>query len=86
MKKEIRGLKDELITTKAGVDQWEEICCNADDYHVTMIKELCEQYETLLMTWMERDSVIRVDLEEADRHFNHHHQDINNVTNTASNH
>ena len=43
MKKEIQELKDELITTKAGVDQWKEICFNADDYHFTMIKELHEQ-------------------------------------------
>ena len=80
MKKEIWELKDELITTKAGVDQWKEICCNANNYHVTMIKKLHEQYETLLLTWMERDSVIRADLEEADRCFNHHHRDINNIS------
>ena len=62
MKKEIRELKDELITTKAGVDQWKEICCNTDNYHITMTKELHEWYETLSLTWMERDSIIRVDL------------------------
>ena len=80
MKKEIRELKDKLITTKAGVDQWKEICCNANNYHITMIKELCKQYETLLAAWMERDAVIRTDLEEADRHFNCHRRDINNVS------
>ena len=72
MKREMRELKDKFVTTKAGVDQWKEICCNADDYHITTIKEFHQQYEWLLTTWMERDSVIRVDLEEADNHFNHH--------------
>ena len=80
IKKEIWELKDELITTKAGVDQWKEICCNTNDYHITMIKELCEQYETLSLTWMERDEVIRADLEEADSRFNQHCHDINNVS------
>ena len=72
MKKEIWELKDELITTKAEVNQWKEICCDTDDYHITMIKELHKQYETLSTTWMERDSVIRADLEEADGCFNCH--------------
>ena len=40
LRQEMRGLKDKLSTTKAGVNQWKEICCNADDYHVTTIKEL----------------------------------------------
>ena len=44
-----------------------------------MSKELHEQYETLSTTWMERDSVIRVDLEEVDRYFNCHCRDIHNV-------
>ena len=37
MKKEICELKDKLTITKAGVDRWKEICCNANDCHVTMI-------------------------------------------------
>ena len=46
------------LPPRLGVNQWKEICCNTDDYHVTTIEELQEQYDTLSTTWMERNGVI----------------------------